>query len=42
MSSILKKKPEYKKPRKLSKIGEFMKKYPKGIGTILDMRAVMK
>jgi hypothetical protein len=40
--SMPRKKLEYKKPKKLSKIGEFMKRYPKGIGTIVDMRAVMK
>jgi hypothetical protein len=42
MSIFRRKKAEYKEPKKLSKIGEFMKKYPKGIGTIVDMRAVMK
>jgi len=30
------------KPKKLSKIGEWMKAHPKGIGKIIDMRAVMK
>jgi hypothetical protein len=30
------------KPKRLSKMGEFMRKYPNGIGEILDMRAVMK
>jgi hypothetical protein len=30
------------KPKRLSKRGEFMKMYPNGIGTIVDMRAVMK
>jgi hypothetical protein len=40
--SMHRKKLEYKKPKKISKAGEFMKKYPKGIGTIVDMRAVMK
>jgi hypothetical protein len=29
-------------PKKLSKIGEFMRKYPNGVGEILDMKAVMK
>jgi hypothetical protein len=40
--SILRKKFEYKKPKKLSKAGKFMKKYPNGIGAIIDMKAVMK
>jgi len=30
------------KPKRLSKIGEWMKEHPKGIGKIIDMRAVMK
>jgi hypothetical protein len=30
------------KPKRLSKAGEFMRKYPNGIGTIVDMKAVMK
>ncbi|MDR1863994.1 MAG: hypothetical protein LBR08_00290 [Bacteroidales bacterium] len=30
------------KPKKLSKAGEFMKKYPDGIISIVDMKAVMK
>jgi hypothetical protein len=30
------------KPKRLSKAGEFMRKYPNGVGEILDMRAVMK
>ncbi|GHT25189.1 hypothetical protein FACS189430_11460 [Bacteroidia bacterium] len=29
-------------PKRLSKMGEFMRKYPKGIGIIVDMKAVMK
>ncbi|GHT23025.1 hypothetical protein FACS189430_05680 [Bacteroidia bacterium] len=29
-------------PKRLSKAGEFMKKYPKGFVTIVDMKAVMK
>jgi hypothetical protein len=31
-----------KKPKRLSKAGEFMKKYPKGFITILDMKAAVK
>jgi hypothetical protein len=30
------------KPKRLSKAAEFMKKYPNGMGVIVDMRAVMK
>ncbi|MDR0863664.1 MAG: hypothetical protein LBO74_01875 [Candidatus Symbiothrix sp.] len=30
------------KPKKLSKTAEFWKKYPNGILTIVDMRAVMR
>ncbi|MDR0835909.1 MAG: hypothetical protein LBN11_04930 [Tannerella sp.] len=30
------------KPKRLSKAGEFMRKYPKGFVTIVDMKAVMK
>ena len=29
-------------PKRLSKIGEWMKAHPKGIGKIIDMRAAMK
>jgi hypothetical protein len=30
------------KPKRLSKAGEFRRKYPKGYLTIVDMKAVMK
>jgi hypothetical protein len=30
------------KPGKLSKMGEWMRQHPDGIGGIIDMRAVMK
>ncbi|MDR3094501.1 MAG: hypothetical protein LBU62_07690 [Bacteroidales bacterium] len=30
------------KPKRLSKMGEFMRKYPNGIGVIVDIKAVMK
>ncbi len=33
---------EANEPKKLSKAGEFKRKYPNGIGTIVDMRAVMR
>jgi hypothetical protein len=29
-------------PKRLSKAGEYMRKYPNGIGVIVDMKAVMK
>ena len=29
-------------PKRLSKIGEFWLKYPNGIGTIIDHKAVLK
>jgi len=29
-------------PKKISKIGEFWRKYPKGVGLILDHKAALK
>jgi len=29
-------------PKKVSKIGEFWRKYPEGVGLILDHKAVLK
>jgi hypothetical protein len=40
--NAFKRKEEYKEPKKLSKIGVWMRKHPNGIGEILDMRAVLK
>ena len=33
---------EPNEPKRLSKIGQWMKAHPKGIGRIIDMRAAMK